>query len=328
MRLAQDAQQSLRCPVCRSGVRSEDDGETGEKRITCTNAACGRTYPVVDGVPILINEENSVFTVANFTVHKPTTYDGEKSEGLRRLRALVPDISLNVKARDNYARLRSYLLAQAERPLVLVVGGSTAGEGMDEFLQDGRIRLVETDVAVNGRTALVCDAHDIPYQDGTFDGVIVQAVLEHVLDPYRCVGEIHRVLKPEGLVYAETPFMQQVHMGRYDFTRFTHLGHRRLFRHFAEIDSGAVCGPGMALAWAWQYFLLSFTRTRRQRWLAKAVAGYTSFYLKYFDYYLIDRPAALDAASGVYFFGRKAAQAVPDRVIVQEYRGAIDMVAV
>ncbi len=84
--------------------------------------------------------------------------------------------------------------------------------------------------------------------DESFDGVICQAVLEHVLDPYRCVEEIHRVLRPNGLVYAETPFMQQVHGGTHDFTRFTHLGHRRLFRKFAEVDSGVVCGPGMALA--------------------------------------------------------------------------------
>ena len=66
------------------------------------------------------------------------------------------------------------------------------------------------------------------------------------------------MLKGRGVVYAETPFMQQVHMGPYDFTRFTHSGHRRLFRRFEEVESGAVCGPGMALAWAYQYFLLSF----------------------------------------------------------------------
>ena len=32
--------------------------------------------------------------------------------------------------------------------------------------------------------------------DAGVDAVIAQAVLEHVLDPHRCVEEIHRVLKP------------------------------------------------------------------------------------------------------------------------------------
>ena len=34
----------------------------------------------------------------------------------------------------------------------------------------------------------------------SFDGVMIQAVLEHVLEPTRVVAEIHRVLKPDGLL--------------------------------------------------------------------------------------------------------------------------------
>jgi 2-polyprenyl-3-methyl-5-hydroxy-6-metoxy-1,4-benzoquinol methylase len=45
------------------------------------------------------------------------------------------------------------------------------------------------------------------FGDGTCDAVVVQAVLEHVLQPDVVVAEIHRVLRPDGLVYAETPFM-------------------------------------------------------------------------------------------------------------------------
>ena len=37
--------------------------------------------------------------------------------------------------------------------------------------------------------------------------MLVQAGLEHVRDPWQVVAEIHRVLKDDGLVYAETPFM-------------------------------------------------------------------------------------------------------------------------
>jgi hypothetical protein len=107
---------------------------------------------------------------------------------------------------------------------------------------------------------------------------VAQAVLEHVLDPWRCVEELHRVLASGGLVYAETPFMQQVHEGRFDFTRFTHLGHRRLFRRFEELDSGAVGGPGMALAWSWRYFLWSFARGPLSGSLLTTFASFTSFF--------------------------------------------------
>jgi SAM-dependent methyltransferase len=178
-------------------------------------------------------------------------------------------------------------------------------------------------VSFGERTRLICDAHDIPFQDGSFDGVIAQAVLEHVVDPYRCVEEIHRVLKKKGMVYAETPFMQQVHGGRYDFTRFTLLGLRRLFRWFEEIDSGAVGGPGMALAWSYQYFLLSFSPSKTWRRAIRVFTCFTSFFLKYFDHFLIDKHSALDAASCFFFMGIKAEQVLSDTDLIRLYRGGI-----
>jgi len=144
-----------------------------------------------------------------------------------------------------------------------------------------------------------------------------------VTDPYKCVEEIHRVLKPQGLVYAETPFMQQVHLGRYDFTRFTHLGHRRLFRRFEEIHSGAMCGPGMALAWAYRYFLLSFARSKLLRAFLTVFSSLTAFYFKYFDHFLINKPGALDAASGYYFIGERSDRILSDRELIRLYRGAM-----
>jgi ubiquinone/menaquinone biosynthesis C-methylase UbiE len=205
----------------------------------------------------------------------------------------------------------------------LVIGGGTTGLGIREIKKNAAIHLVESDVVLGPNTMLLCDGHDLPFADASFDGVIIQAVLEHVLDPYRCSDEIYRVLKPDGLVYAETPFMQQVHGGPYDFTRFSHLGHRRLFRRFQEVDSGAACGPGMALAWSYQYFFSSFTSSKKARWLLHAFTSFTSFYLKYFDRYLINKPGGLDAASATYFMGRKSDILLSDRELIAQYKGAV-----
>src|SRR5437773_10814883 len=100
--------------------------------------------------------------------------------------------------------------------------------------------------------------------------------------------------------------MQQVHGGAYDFTRFTLLGHRRLFRKFEEIDSGVGNGPGAALAWSWQYFLLSFATSRRTRSMVRAFVRLTAFWLKYVDVYLEHKPGTLDAATGYFFIGGKS----------------------
>jgi SAM-dependent methyltransferase len=205
---------------------------------------------------------------------------------------------------------------------VLVVGSSVKGEGMEPLFSTPALELVETDVAFGADVSVICDAHDLPFAENSFDGVVIQAVLEHVVDPYRCVAEVHRVLQPAGVVYSETPFMQQVHLGRYDFTRFTHLGHQRLFRNFTEVASGPVCGSGMALAWSYQYFLLSFVKSPTARALMKVIARLTGFWLKYFDYLTIDRAGSYDAASGYYFLGTKSDRTLSDRELLAQYKGA------
>jgi len=144
-----------------------------------------------------------------------------------------------------------------------------------EVLFNSPVELIEIDVSIGSRTVAIVDAHDIPFANNTFDCVIAQAMLEHVADPYRCVKDIYRVLKAGGCVYAETAFMQQVHGGAYDFTRFTHAGHRRLFKPFQEIESGAVCGTGMALAWTYEHFLMSLTNSTTIGKIARIFARFT-----------------------------------------------------
>jgi hypothetical protein len=77
----------------------------------------------------------------------------------------------------------------------------------------------------------------------------------------------------------------------------------------------------MALAWSYQYFLGSFVTTKAAQSFTNAFAKLTSFWLKYFDYYLIDKPGVFDAASSYYFFGRKSNQILSDRELIKLYRG-------
>jgi SAM-dependent methyltransferase len=291
--------------------------------LQCVNASCGVNFPVIDDCPVLLNEATSVFSFDDFRQRRNLFFDLNPTRFHSFVTRLLPTMGLNVKSRPNFERLAALLSAESQAPRVLVVGGSILGFGMEAIVSVPGIEIAETDVSLGPRTMLICDAHDLPFEAGTFDAVIIQAVLEHVVDPQRCVEQCFRVLKPNGLIYAETPFMQQVHGGRYDFTRYTLLGHRRLFRRFSEIESGAACGPGMALAWSYQYFLLSFTSSRRGRQIVSAFARLTSFFLKYFDRFLIDKPGALDAASGVYFLGRKSDSVLGDRELVRMYRGLL-----
>jgi SAM-dependent methyltransferase len=319
-RLSPKVQEQLRCPACRARLSLSAD------QLRCLNPECGALFPLVEGIPVLIHEASSVFSIADFTGRRKTYFEAAppKTNPLKRfLRSLVPTADQNLKAPANYRRFGELLLEDNPAPRVLVLGGSILGQGMQALAENPAVELVESDIAFGPRTALICDAHDIPFEDQAFDGVIAQAVLEHVADPYRCTQEIHRVLKGRGLLYSEIPFMQQVHGGRYDFTRFTHLGQRRLFRRFDEVESGVICGPGMALSWSYQYFLQSFVRSSRARNLLALWADLTTFYLKYFDPGLAQKPGAFDSASGFYFLGRRSETVLSDREIIKLYRGAM-----
>lgn len=306
----------LRCPSCGSKLTIQTD------HCQCNEPSCKSAYPIISGVPILINERESIFSVDDIVHGRDTFFRSLRGGRIREvLSYLVPTVSKNWKAKENYHKIAESALTSSPTPLVLIVGGSIAGEGVAALLSFPEIELVDTDICFGPRTKVINDAHHLPFDDGSFDVVIAQAVLEHVVDPYRCVEEIYRVLKPHGMVYAETPFMQQVHGGRYDFTRFTHLGHRRLFKRFEELDSGVVCGPGMALSWSWQYFLLSFVTSRLARRLVRIFAAFTSFFLKYFDYFLIDKRGAFDAASGYYFMGKKSEHVISDVDLLDFFRG-------
>lgn len=286
--------------------------------LACAN--CEIEYPVIDGIPVLIDDRKSLFSVADYTEKRETTY-GTPSRLGRLMRGLVPSISVNLRSRSNYKTFFNEIVSRHKKPRVLIIGGAIEGQGLDAASVDGSVELIETDVAFGDRTGLICDAHDLPFADGSIDGVIAQAVLEHVLDPFRCVAEIERVLATGGLVYAETPFMQQVHMGRFDFLRFTHLGHRKLFQHFCEVSSGPVAGPGTSLAWAYAFFLRSLFNSRTLQNAGFALGSLTGFWLKYLDFFLIDKPGSFDAASAFYFLGRKTGESIDDRKLIAGYRG-------
>jgi len=311
---------NLICPCCKQATLQAVD-----ERLSCSNTRCSAEFPLIDNKPILINESNSLFSISDYEQGHVTTMDlSEESKQPRsigaRFKRLIQKITpSNSRAVSDFpvdAALETICALVPGQPRVLVVGAGDA----DISLQ-GEAELVFSDVALGPLTSLVCDAHDIPFADNSFDAVIAVAVLEHVIDPVRCVSEITRVIKPDGFVYSVTPFMQQVHMGRYDFQRFSHLGHRRLFHYFSEERSGVANAQGMVLAWSLERFLSGFSETPAIHSKLRTLSRFLSFPLIWFDARLARKKPAFDAASGYYFFGRKLENPVSDKEIVAGYKG-------
>ena len=307
-----DIAHTLVCPRCLSGLTVMATG------VVCTDPDCvyrREPFPVIDGQPALIDFESSIVdrcalvrsagapTIRRDPMHRTLTlkvrrfFLGE-NQGAKKIGAIF--------LRD--------VLARAERPSVLIIGGGDASSGSRPILEDKNVRVVATDIYASPNLTLLADGHSLPFKDASFDGVWIQAVLEHVLDPWRVVAEIHRVLKPKGLVYADTPFMQPVHEEAYDFMRFSLSGHRWLFRNFETIQAGVSNGAGAALNLSARYFVRGLAHNNK----VGTLAALALFWLRFFDRFATSRWTA-DMASGTFFYGRRSDKPITPKQIVAFY---------
>lgn len=83
----------------------------------------------------------------------------------------------------------------------------------------------------------VGDLTALPFNDEDLDAIVCTEVLEHCANPFRAVAEMHRTLKPGGLLLVTSPFLWPWHGTQHypDYWRFTDQGWRHLLRHFASV---------------------------------------------------------------------------------------------
>jgi SAM-dependent methyltransferase len=100
-------------------------------------------------------------------------------------------------------------------------------------------------------TDVIGVAEELPFKDNVFDGVISNAVLEHVRDPFRAATEITRVLRPGGKLYCCVPFLQCFHGYPSHYYNMTHVGLANLFRKLKVLQQAVYpsTGPIFTLVW-------------------------------------------------------------------------------
>ena len=122
--------------------------------------------------------------------------------------------------------------------------------------------VIAVDLVPNPNVSVVADACKLPFADKQCDGVWMDALLEHVVDPIAVLEEAARVLKDNGWVYCEIPFMQGEHSAPHDFRRWTRQGLIRLFDGWRIEWIKPSAGPFSALAYQLRSCLSLFGRTR------------------------------------------------------------------
>ena len=57
---------------------------------------------------------------------------------------------------------------------------------------------------------LCADIYKLPYNDSSFDAVVISEVIEHLEKPQDALLEIARVIRPEGYVIVSTPYKERI----------------------------------------------------------------------------------------------------------------------
>ena len=302
----------LICPGCGDEVSFKDDACMCQN-LKCAHSKTENYFHMIQNAPILISDIycDTLCSGGSSVSLVKRTGDGGNLRWLKK--HIVGQSKTTVR---NIAKFIELLQINCREPSILIIGAGEIGSGTDA-LYETNFEIIGTDVYFSSTVDIVADAHYLPFKNGVFDGVVIQAVLEHVVEPHVVVKEIHRILKADGVVYAETPFMQQVHEGAFDFTRFTVLGHRFLFRDFEKIDAGGLDGVGVVLAWSMRAFVHGLTRSRL---IAKLCFLPLKLVLTLLEK-LADKRSLHDANSGSYFLGRRSEISLTHKQIISEYKG-------
>jgi SAM-dependent methyltransferase len=192
----------LRCPACGAEI------SFGAEEALC--AAGAHRYPVVEGIPVLVDEE---------TLQADPQYAGQRSyfdsEFSRYDRYLLEHWRVSYLNRLRAAGL----LGDSGSPLVDVgVGGSgytvieaaRAGQpaigcdlSLEGLLSARRFAAAE---GVSDRVFWVCcSAEKLPLASASFGSGLAIAVIEHVPDDLAALRELARVLKPGGRAWVTVP---------------------------------------------------------------------------------------------------------------------------
>lgn len=114
--------------------------------------------------------------------------------------------------------------------------GARAAEGQ-EHIADLRplfpgMEYLGCDVQEGPGVDRVEDVHALSFEDESVGAVISLDTLEHVADPLRALEEIHRVLRPGGVVAISSVMFFPIHAHPWDYWRFTPEGFTQLLAPF------------------------------------------------------------------------------------------------
>jgi len=186
----------LACPHCKVSVQRQP------KSLTCVQ--CGRVYPIVDGVPVLLPDGSIPITQHQHELNVRQGYD----PWLHRvvLQSLLPSSP------------------------VLDLGAGNMALNLPN--------VVRMDVTLTPFVDVVGDAHFMPFLPGVFDFIFSLAVIEHLRQPFTAAQEMYAILRPGGYIYGECNFVFAYHGYPHHYFNASQQGLEMVFEPFRILRSG------------------------------------------------------------------------------------------
>jgi ubiquinone/menaquinone biosynthesis C-methylase UbiE len=223
------------------------------------------------------------------------------------IKFLFPPIPIqNILSKKEYGEI-SKLIFNSDSRILNIGSGDTNGVGR-KLWKYKKGEVINMDIEGGPTVDVVGDAHSLPFKDCEFDTIIMQAVLEHLHSPIKAVDEAFRVLKPNGYLYLEVPFLQGFHADPHDYFRYTQVGISQLTLNYGSfVYKGVSSGPFSAINWIIRDLLSNLTKSKKINILIRFIVSWIFFPIKYFDFIVKNTRASERLACEYYYLIKKNA---------------------
>lgn len=185
-----------------------------------------------------------------------------------------------------------------ENDLVLSIGGGPVRDHPS---------MTNVNISNYPNVEVVADAHVLPYADNSVDAIFISAVIEHLYNPLVAIAEMHRVLKPRGVVFSITPFMQAYHGYPHHYQNLTLTGHEYYFtsKGFTLLESGTAIGPTMALIIINSKYILNYFPPVLNKIFGAAFILFCMIFVRPLDFILNKKASSHILCSASYVYVQK-----------------------
>jgi len=165
-----------------------------------------------------------------------------------------------------------------------------------------------TDIEDGPGIDIVADAQNMPQiPSESADCVFLVGVAQAIPSPLKAIHEVFRVLRPGGIVYVHSPFIQAYAEDPQDLYRFSVRGLELLCSRFERIGSGSNRGPASTFCDLLIRFLaILFSFNSNTLYAVNVYCGkWALFWIKYLDIVIARYSMAYVFWGSPYFLGRK-----------------------